>query len=188
MFVIDCTKLQNIATGKVDNYINGTFLSLGTNLGNKTSNLKTAILLLKQNGCSVEALSPVYQCTPWHMPSSADFYNMVAKIKHGFEPQELLSKLQSIEKAMGRIKQNNGYEDRIIDIDILYINGIVVCSESLQIPHPHVAQRLFVLKPLHHLLPNGIHPTYNQSTTAMLEACTDNGVCKELGDLSAIND
>lgn len=186
--MIDRTKLQNIASGKLDNYINGTFLSLGSNIRDRVEHLRKAVECLTKVGCSIVALSPVFQSTPWKMPNSADFFNMVLLINHGFEPHELLAVLQGIEQSMGRVRESNGYVDRPIDLDILYINGTILSTETLQIPHPRMAHRLFVLSPLHCLLPEGVHPITNLTTAEMLALCTDTGVCEEVGDLSYLTD
>ncbi|MDR2087332.1 MAG: 2-amino-4-hydroxy-6-hydroxymethyldihydropteridine diphosphokinase [Dysgonamonadaceae bacterium] len=147
------------------------YLSLGSNLGDKNRNLLTAIALIAEKAGIFSAVSSVYETEPWGYQSPNVFYNMVVSIETTLLPLELLEITQSIEKEMGRISKNSpGYQDRIIDIDIILYDDWVYESEKLKLPHPHFHKRLFVLEPLNEIQPDVIHPVLNKSISAILES------------------
>jgi 2-amino-4-hydroxy-6-hydroxymethyldihydropteridine diphosphokinase len=134
------------------------FLGLGTNLGNKQQNIEKAIQALSAIG-KIVCQSSIYESKPWEFISNNCFLNCVIELETNLQPMELLSKTQQIEKRLGRsCKSDEGYEDRIIDIDILFFDSIIFDSPSLKIPHPRIAQREFVLLPLAEIAPNFQHP------------------------------
>ena len=126
------------------------YLSLGTNLGDRRSNLETAISLIGRRIGTVQAQSSVIETEPWGFQSPNSFLNMAVKVETGLEPEDVLKTAQEIESEMGRtIKTgNDGYHDRIIDIDILLYDDIVMNTPELTIPHPLMYQRQFVMQPL----------------------------------------
>jgi 2-amino-4-hydroxy-6-hydroxymethyldihydropteridine diphosphokinase len=128
------------------------YLALGTNLGDKKSNLLIAITLIIKNIGVVSAISSVYETEPWGFESENSFLNMVIKVETGLLPLELLRVIQELEKKMGRTKKYAfGYQDRIIDIDIIFYDNLVYESEDLKLPHPHYKERNFVVEPLKEL-------------------------------------
>lgn len=128
-------------------------LALGSNIGDTLGNLKEAVALLEENGCSVKAVSRLYQTEPWGYADQEDFLNGAILIETHREPAALLELTQSIEQRMGRKKLIvNG--PRNIDLDILIYEDVVMESERLTIPHPRIAQRLFVLQPLMDIVPD----------------------------------
>lgn len=130
------------------------FLSLGSNLGDKKSNLQKAINMLGERVGEVLAVSSFIETEPWGFVSDNAFLNACVKIDTALAPQELLVATQKIEKALGRTHKSDGgqYCDRPIDIDILLYGDIVVDDENLKIPHPHMYERDFVTVPLKEIM------------------------------------
>lgn len=130
------------------------FLSLGSNLGDKKSNLQKAINMLGERAGEVLAVSSFIETEPWGFVSDNVFLNACVKIDTALTPQELLVATQKIEKALGRTHKSDGgqYSDRPIDIDILLYGDIVVDDENLKIPHPYMYERDFVTVPLKEIM------------------------------------
>ena len=127
-------------------------IALGSNIGDTLANLKEAVALLEENGCNVLAVSRLYQTEPWGYADQDDFLNGVVLIETDRDPFSLLELTQGIEKGMGRKKLFvNG--PRNIDLDILLYENERVESENLTIPHPRIAVRMFVLRPLMDIIP-----------------------------------
>ncbi len=145
------------------------FLSLGTNLGDRDSNLKEAISIIKKRVGSIISLSAFYQTAPWGFESTNEFLNAVVKVNTQLSAIELLLETQSIEIELGRLKKTNGsYSDRIIDIDILYYDQVCINTPNLVIPHPLLHLREFVLAPLLEIAPDWQHPILHKTTTELL--------------------
>jgi GTP cyclohydrolase-4 len=132
------------------------YLSLGTNLGNRLDNLKHALESLKEF-CQVVASSSVYETDPWGYEDQPIFYNQVVKIETFLEPLQLLREIKKIEMEMGRIPTFQ-YGPRLIDIDILLYDKLVMNSPELKIPHPQMKSRAFVLSPLVEIVPDLVLP------------------------------
>ena len=131
-----------------------TFLSLGSNLGNKKENIDLAILKISHSVGEVLQQSSDYYTQPVGFESDNDFINAVVLVETELEPLELLEALQQIEQAMGRKhKSSDGaYKDRIIDIDILLYDDLTLDLPELKIPHPRMKERDFVMKPMQEIL------------------------------------
>ncbi len=130
------------------------FLSLGTNLGDKENNLRRAIELLGERVGEVLRVSSFIETEPWGFVSDNTFLNACVKVDTVLAPQELLTVTQEIEKMLGRTRKSEGgnYSDRIIDIDILLYGDLVVDDKNLKIPHPHMQERDFVMLPLKEIM------------------------------------
>lgn len=127
-------------------------IALGSNIGDTLANLKEAVALLEENGCNVLAVSRLYQTEPWGYADQDDFLNGAVLVETDRDPFSLLELTQGIEKGMGRKKLFvNG--PRNIDLDILLYENERVESENLTIPHPRIAVRMFVLRPLMDIVP-----------------------------------
>ncbi len=150
-----------------------TYLSLGTNLGEKKKNLVAALKHIEKH-VVINKVSSLYASTPWGYTQQNIFYNQVIHIWCNLLPQKLLYKLQMIEKCLGKHTKKK-WGPRIIDIDILYYGKKIINSPTLKIPHPYLPQRKFVLVPLHEIDPQGIHPQLLYSNTQMLLTCKDLG-------------
>lgn len=130
------------------------FLSLGSNLGDREKNLRRAIDMLGERAGKVLRVSLFMETKPWGFVSDNIFYNACVKVDTDLTPQELLAATQEIEKALGRTRKSEGgkYSDRTIDIDILLYGDITVDDENLKIPHPHMYERDFVMIPLKEIM------------------------------------
>ena len=127
------------------------YLSLGSNLGDKEGNILRAYTLIEQRIGHIARKSSLHRTKPWGFDSSNDFLNSVIAIETSLTPRELLTETQRIEKEIGRTAKTSAdgtYQDRLIDIDILIYNDLIIDEPDLQIPHPLMNQRDFVLKPL----------------------------------------
>lgn len=131
------------------------YLSLGTNLGDRPKNLSSALELIAHDVGTVLAASDVIETEPWGFDSSNRFLNMVAKVQTRLQPLEVLHTTQQIERKLGRTRKtrNGEYHDRLIDIDILLYDNLVIATPELTIPHPHMYERRFVMEPLAQIAP-----------------------------------
>ena len=145
------------------------YLGLGSNIGDREQNLKAALAKLAAPDVRVARLSSVYETEPVGFTAQRWFLNIVVEIETELFPMQLLSRIAKIEQALGRVRSvKNG--PRTLDIDILLYGRAVVRSGRLEIPHPRMAERRFVLAPLAELAPELRHPVTHQSIRAMLDA------------------
>lgn len=130
------------------------YLSLGTNLGNRKRNIREAIMKIEEQIGVVERQSALYETKPWGFVSPNDFINACVRVSTSLTPRQLLEETQCIERNLGRtLKSTNGeYHDRIIDIDILLYDDLHIDEPDLQIPHPLMNEREFVMIPLKEIL------------------------------------
>ena len=131
------------------------YLSLGTNLGDRQKNLTSAMKLIGEKVGTVVSASDVMETDPWGFESSNRFLNMVAKVETDMQPIDVLHATQEIERKLGRTKKSvdREYHDRLIDIDILLYDNLVMNTPELTIPHPLMYEREFVMKPLLQIAP-----------------------------------
>lgn len=131
------------------------YLSLGTNLGDRQQNLKSALELIGREVGTVVSASDIIETEPWGFDSSNSFLNMAIKVDTTLKPLEVLHVTQEIERKLGRTQKsvNKEYHDRLIDIDILLYDDLVMNTPELKIPHPLMYQREFVMKPLAQIAP-----------------------------------
>lgn len=136
------------------------YLGLGTNLGDKEANLRTAIYKLQERIGKQVSLSSFYETAPWGFESDHSFLNAAIGLETSLSPIEILHITQEIEKELGRTKKsvNGSYSDRLIDIDILLYDTLVLQTPELTIPHPLMTERDFVMNPLIEIAGNVIHP------------------------------
>ncbi|QWR78001.1 2-amino-4-hydroxy-6-hydroxymethyldihydropteridine diphosphokinase [Candidatus Magnetomonas plexicatena] len=143
------------------------FISIGSNMGDRAANCSKALELLNSGDVAVKAVSSMYETKPWGIASQPDFINICVEIETTQQPAELLTTLKEIEKTMGR-KDSARWGPRIIDLDIVFYGQEIIKTESLQIPHPHMHEREFVLKPLSELAPRMLHPILNKTVEELL--------------------
>jgi 2-amino-4-hydroxy-6-hydroxymethyldihydropteridine diphosphokinase len=150
------------------------YLALGSNLGNRAANLKEAVASLPPQ-MEVRAKSKVYETPPWGYTEQDNFLNQVLKVKTYLEPEPLLKHIKRLEIALGR-KSSFRYGPRLIDMDILFYDELVLESATLTIPHPRVHERGFVLLPLLDIAPEFVHPVKQMNVRDMLAGCDLRGI------------
>ena len=151
------------------------FLSLGSNMGNKLENISNAIRFIELSPeNSFLSQSEIYESRAMYNTNLENFYNAVIKIRTDLSPIELLAFLKDIEKQMGRIKTTDRYSERPIDIDILSYGDKIINSRELTIPHPHIKERKFVLKPWSDIDSNYILARSNKKISELLDETSDN--------------
>jgi 2-amino-4-hydroxy-6-hydroxymethyldihydropteridine diphosphokinase len=152
--------------------MNQVYLLTGGNMGNRQNYLSKAALAIEKNCGSVVRRSMLYETAAWGMEKQEPFLNQVLELHTKLGACELLSCLLSIEEGLGR-KRKEKYGPRLIDIDILFFNDEIINTEGLEIPHPRMAQRRFVLEPLAELAPGKVHPVLKKTVSALLKSCND---------------
>lgn len=151
------------------------FVALGSNLGDRASNLQDAIARLEKGGLRVSARSAVYETEPMYVAAQPAFLNQVIQAETSLFPRQVLRTLQAIERAMGRVrKAANG--PRIIDLDVLFYASAVIRLPELKIPHPRLQERRFVLEPLAEIAPNLRHPVLRKTIRELLAGVERQGV------------
>lgn len=153
--------------------MNTVFLLTGGNLGDRFFNLRRAKELIQQTCGLIVKESSIYKTAAWGFTGQPDFYNQALQLETNFSPENLMQTLLSIEEKMGR-KRGIKMGPRIIDIDILLMNDMILNSPHLTIPHPRLAERRFALTPLAEIAPEVIHPVLHTSVKELLAACKDN--------------
>lgn len=152
---------------------NTVYISIGTNQGNKLKNLQTAINFINRAVGTVCKIAPIYKTTAWGFKGN-DFYNTCIKIKTYFSAKKTMETLLSIEKKMGRIRnEQKRYSNRIIDLDILLFGNNIIDSKTVTVPHPRMLERKFVMYPLNDIAEKTIHPKTKKNIKTSLLYCTD---------------
>lgn len=140
------------------------YLSLGTNIGNKRHNLIKAAALLAERVGDILALSDIYETEPWGFVTQNTFLNAALMLETTCSPDKLLEETQQIEREMGRIEKSDGvYHDRIIDIDLLMYDSLVMQTAQLTLPHPLMQERKFVMEPLAEIASDIVHPVLKET-------------------------
>lgn len=147
------------------------FLGLGSNMGDRKANLAKAVAILSQK-MSLLRQSSLYETAAWGYTEQADFLNQVLKVESDLKPLPLLNFLKKSEVEIGRV-ENFRYGPRLIDIDILFYDDLVRNTKKLQIPHPRIAERAFVLVPLNEIAPDFMHPVLGKTIAEMLAEVPD---------------
>lgn len=153
-------------------YMNKTYLLLGSNMGNSRRQLASAIKHIEKKIGKVERQSSLYVTAAWGNTRQPDFLNQVVVATTSLTPQQTMQTILAIEKEMGRIRTKKN-APRMIDIDILFFNKAVIEEKDLSVPHPQISNRRFVLVPLNELSPNFKHPVFQQTIHHLLQNCED---------------
>jgi 2-amino-4-hydroxy-6-hydroxymethyldihydropteridine diphosphokinase len=148
------------------------FLSLGSNLGDSWHHLKTASQALAALGVSVEEASACFATEPVDFKDQPWFLNQVIRVRTDLEPMELLQACLRMEQEQGR-RRDLAKGPRTLDIDILLYDDLVLEDPELQIPHPRIQLRRFVLEPLAALAPDKVHPVLQETFERLLARCED---------------
>ena len=158
------------------------WLATGTNLGDRKGYLSDAILRISGKECAVIKTSSVYESDAWGYESSNKFFNQCLVVKTNLSPTDLLSFLKNIELLAGRESSSGIISDRVLDIDILFYDDLVLNSVALQIPHPRMAGRNFILKPLSEIDPEKVHPGLGVNVAWLEKNCADRITARRLAD------
>lgn len=150
------------------------YIALGTNLGNRLANLKAAVAALTPQ-MSVLAKSHIYETPPWGYAEQPAFLNQAVKVETYLEAEPLLRHLKRLELALGREPSfQNG--PRLIDLDLLFFDDLVLETPVLTVPHPRVHERAFVLVPLNDIAPEYMHPEFKKTVRELLMDCDTSGI------------
>jgi 2-amino-4-hydroxy-6-hydroxymethyldihydropteridine diphosphokinase len=156
------------------------FAGLGTNLGDRTANLQRAIGLIRERA-TVTTVSPVYETEPVGYADQPWFLNCVVELDTPLPPHNLWDALQSVERAMGKATPfPNG--PRVIDADLLLYDDLVIDEPGLQVPHPRMHERRFVLAPLADVAPALVHAALRRTVASLLEAAPEREQVRLFGE------
>jgi 2-amino-4-hydroxy-6-hydroxymethyldihydropteridine diphosphokinase len=151
------------------------YVGLGSNLGDRSAHLLLGLSALSRlPDTHLLRLSPIYETEPVG-PPQPPYLNLVAELETELSPRALLGEMLSIERAQGRERRER-WGPRTLDLDLLLYGDLVLKEEDLEVPHPRLHQRAFVLVPLLHLLPEGRHPLLGQSFRELLASLDTSGV------------
>lgn len=149
------------------------FVGLGSNLGDREKYLNSAAAALaKVRETKYVLASPVYESDPYGKTDQPKFLNAVVELETTLAPGELLAELKAIEKQLGR-KGTEPWGPREIDLDILIYDGLVFSDDTVQVPHPDIGNRRFVLLPLREIAPDLVHPVNGMTVSELASSCPD---------------
>ena len=156
------------------------YILLGGNLGNKQQVFSETWKRLEKQIGPITKRSAVYETEPWGFESNDMFWNQAIEIETELWPDEVLIQTHGIEEILGRIRKENQFDSRIIDIDVLFYGSEIVNQPDLQIPHPRIQDRKFVLVPLCEIAPELVHPVFKKTVCELLSECSDQLAVKKL--------
>lgn len=159
----------------------GIYLLLGSNLGQRSDNLSQACELIDKHSGPLKMVSSIYETEPWGKSNQQHFFNQALQINTSLSPLELLETIHGIESKLGRIRHKK-WAERLIDVDILYYDNKVIKSDLLTIPHPELHNRRFTLVPMVEIAPMFNHPVLGKTSVELLNECKDVLGVKKLTD------
>ena len=148
------------------------YLNIGSNIGDRRDNLYRAVVALAACTGGDCAVTPIVESEPWGFESDNRFMNLGVCLQSTMSPWQMLERIHEIERELGSASHRDaqgGYVDRLVDIDIVAIDNLVIDSPSLQVPHRHLPERDFFLIPMQHLAPEWRHPVTGLTAAQMLE-------------------
>ncbi|WP_316807260.1 2-amino-4-hydroxy-6-hydroxymethyldihydropteridine diphosphokinase [Pedobacter agri] len=156
------------------------YLLLGGNLGDRKANLHQAIKLIAENIGQIDAVSALYETAAWGKTDQPAFLNQAVAVKTKLSAIDVLDKALEIEKVLGRIRKDK-WGERLIDIDLILFDEVVIDIENrLQVPHPQMQYRKFVMAPLAEIAPDVMHPVLGKTISDIFENITDDLEVKKL--------
>ena len=156
-----------------------TYLLTGSNEGDRILHMQQARANIELFCGRILQISSLYETAPWGKTDQSDFLNQVLLVETNLGPHPLLHALLSIEESLGR-KRSVRNAPRTIDIDILFFDQLILKEPGLEIPHPRIADRRFVLEPLEEISPDFIHPVLKKTIRQLLQECTDELAVKKI--------
>jgi len=152
--------------------MNTAYLLAGSNMGNRTAYLQQSTKIVEEQCGNIIARSHIYETAAWGVLDQPSFYNQAFAVQTHLSPEQLMQTLLNIETTIGRQRvQKMG--PRIIDLDVLLIDNLIINTPLLIVPHPHLTERRFALAPLAEIAPDLIHPVTHETITALLAKCRD---------------
>ena len=149
------------------------FLLLGGNLGNKKQVFANTLKLIQSRVGEITDQSSIYETEPWGFESDNLFWNQVVLVETPLNPENALKAVQQIEKELGRVRKTEQYTSRVIDLDLLFYDDLILHTPGLEIPHPRMSERRFVLEPLTEIAAEFVHPEKQKTVHRMLIECQD---------------
>jgi 2-amino-4-hydroxy-6-hydroxymethyldihydropteridine diphosphokinase len=149
------------------------YLLLGSNLGDRLQMLEKACENINTQVGTIVQFSSIYETEPWGFVADLSFFNQVVLVQTNLKPRHLLETVLEIEKEFGRKRNSDHYESRSIDIDILFYEDKVINESDLEIPHPKIQERMFVLKPMMEISPDMFHPELKKNILQLYNECSD---------------
>jgi 2-amino-4-hydroxy-6-hydroxymethyldihydropteridine diphosphokinase len=160
--------------------MNKVTLLAGGNLGERKDNLEAAIKFICKEIGGILKLSSIYETEPWGFEHEQNFLNQAVEVETEFAPEKILEKIHEFENNLGKKKRTGEYLARTIDIDILFFNDEIINQPDLIIPHPRLHERKFVLEPLAEIIPDFIHPVFNEKISKLNNKCLDDKWVRKL--------
>jgi 2-amino-4-hydroxy-6-hydroxymethyldihydropteridine diphosphokinase len=159
--------------------LNSIYLLLGSNLGDRLQIMESARRMIGKNVGQISIESSIYETAPWGITDQPAFLNQVIRVETTLAPEEVLRNILDIEHELGRVRYER-WGARVIDIDLLYYQDLILDTARLTLPHPRLQDRLFTLIPLAEIAPDFVNPLLGETSAALLEKCTDNGVVAKI--------
>jgi 2-amino-4-hydroxy-6-hydroxymethyldihydropteridine diphosphokinase len=159
---------------------NNIFIELGGNQGDRVEFLTRALYEIEKTIGKIIQTSSLYETPPWGFKSDDAFLNQVIELQSDLNSGIMMQKLHQIELQLGRVRGSNQYMSRTIDLDVLFYGQQILKSDVLEIPHPRLHLRRFVLEPMAEIAPDFIHPVFKKNISQLLMECVDNSVCKKM--------
>lgn len=148
-------------------------LSLGSNIEPRKEHLDRAVSQIRTWSGKKLRLSNIYITEPYGYHSEHEYLNMAVELETSLTPQEIMQRISALESEMGRHRTSDRIEDRTIDIDLLFYGGEIIHEKDLDVPHPRLHQRNFVLAPLLDIVPDLLHPELKKPVWELYDACKD---------------
>jgi len=159
--------------------LNSIYLLLGSNLGDRLLVMQSARDLIGKNVGRVSMESSIYETAPWGITDQPAFLNQVIRVETALAPEEVLRNILDIEHELGRVRYER-WGARVIDIDLLYYQDLILDTARLTLPHPRLQDRLFTLIPLAEIAPDFVNPLLGETSTALIAKCTDKGLVSKI--------